>query len=455
MRGLYLSLSIAILSLFWGCEATLRVPSQPQVQIDKSLPKIELTQNGVVVEMNAIAFEWKPIKSSEVEGIKIYKSVAESNTSVLLATIPNRYATHYVDLDVKPDTKYSYYFRTFSGKRLSPKSKSIVLYSKPPLPSVAWIYARSALPRMAKVIWRPHTNEAVHTYIIERKTFPDDKWREIDRLNGRLQAEYIDTPLKDKHVYYYRVRVETFEGIRSTPSEIVKVVTKPLPPTVTGLKATIDLPRKIKLHWDKSNYKDFERYYLYRSPHKDGHYELIAKLYNNSFVDKVGKDGVEYFYKVSQKDSDGLESNKDDYIVMGATLPKPQPPKPKEARFDGSVIYVEWFKVDPRSKSYVVERTAKLGWFNKRVTRYKTKETSYVDRDIQPGVSYTYRIYALDEHGIPSLASEELKVEVKELKVLPKKAAKKPSKALKKPSKADASKGVVVSPIDDLELDTK
>ncbi|SFV51807.1 Putative fibronectin domain-containing lipoprotein [hydrothermal vent metagenome] len=445
--------------LFSGCNGAVALPSVGELKVDKKLPKVTLTQNGVVTEMNEIAFEWKPIKDSNVDGIKIYRKIGDKNSTQLLATVSNRYATHYVDLDVKPDTKYHYIFRTYRDDVVSAKSKKLTVYSKPPLPSVAWIYARDGLPRMAKLLWRPHQNQAVKYYIIERKSLDDKKWQEVAKLRGRLQAEYIDTNLKDRYTYRYRVRVKTFEGIVSTPSEIVKVVTKPLPPVITGLQATTDLPKKIFLTWNRSKYKDFERYYLYRAKRKDGRYELIAKLYNNHFTDMVGEDGVSYFYKISQKDIDGLESKKDNYIVMGATLPKPIAPTLQDAKFNGKEIYLKWYKTDPRSVSYVVERHAKTGWFDEKIKNFKTSKKEFIDRDIVAGTTYTYLVYAIDKYGIYSKPSNEVQVEVKELKVVPiKKIQKSLPKEKRKKSlslKKEESSVVVVPMEDDLSVESK
>jgi fibronectin type 3 domain-containing protein len=293
----------------------------------------------------------------------------------------------------------------------------------------------------------------VEYYIIERKTLEDDEWKKVARLRGRLQAEFIEEGLKDKNVYRYRVRVETFDGIVSTPSETVKVVTKPLPPQITGLQATTDLPKKIFLTWNKSNYKDFERYYLYRSDRKDGKYELIAKLYNNRFTDEIGKDGIKYFYKISQKDVDGLESKKDDFIVMGSTLPKPAAPTLKEAKFDGSRIVLEWFKTDPRSKSYIVERHAKTGWFDEKVERFKTTQKQFVDKNITPNTKYSYIVYAVDANGIVSEPSAEVSVDVKEVKMgaMPKQHTTQNS------PKTEQSKPQteVIAPVEGLDVDSQ
>ncbi len=458
MKRLYLSLLLSVsLLLLGGCSGTLPSPVAQVDKVDEHLPVIELTRNGLVVEMDEIAFEWKPINDPQVEGIKIYRSKGDAKERYLIATIPNRYSTHYVDLDVKPDTRYSYTFRTYKDDVVSLASKEIEVYSKPPLPSVAWVYARNGLPRMAKLLWRPHSNQSVKYYIVERKTLDQEEWEQIAKLKGRLQAEYIDEGLKDKYTYRYRIRVETFDGIVSTPSEIVKVVTKPLPPQITGLKATTDLPKRIELRWNKSNYKDFERYYLYRSKRKDGDFELIAKLYNNRFTDEVGEDGVKFFYKVSQKDIDGLESKKDDYVVMGATLPKPSAPTISEAKFDGSKITLKWFKVDPRSVEYIVQREAKTGWFDVKVEKFKTKKKYFVDTNLLPNTKYTYVVYAVDANGIVSKPSDEAEVEVTQLKagaaVAPASSSEATSqKASKQKSEKEETTTQVVSPVDGLDV---
>ncbi len=445
---LLIALSLSLTIIYSGCSGgSLQVPGITEFQVDSKLPAVELTKNGVVVEMNEIAFEWKPINDPNVEGVKIYRSSIDANATTLIATIENRYATHYVDLDVKPDEGYLYTLRTYRGDFVSAHPKKIKVYSKPPLNSVAWIYSRNGLPRMAKLLWRPHNNEAVKYYIVERKAIDEDKWNEVARLRGRLQAEYIDTGLKDRFTYRYRVRVETFDGIVSTPSEIVKVVTKPLPPQITGLQASTDLPRRIFLTWNKSHYKDFERYYLYRSKSKDGAYELIAKLYNNRFSDEIDEDGAKYFYKVSQKDIDGLES-KMEQIVMGSTLPKPAAPTISEAKFDGSKIVLKWFKVDPRSKKYIIKREAKSGWFDTKVDTFKTSKREFIDTDITPKTTYSYEVYAVDANGIKSLPSTKVEVEVSELKIAPSKAKK-----VQKSSKKENTQSQSVAPIE-LEMES-
>ncbi|MCD6433821.1 MAG: hypothetical protein J7L21_07250, partial [Sulfurimonas sp.] len=333
-------------------------------------------------------------------------------------TVEGRFSTHYLDKNIKPNTQYMYYFKTFSEKAESPQSKITTITSLPVLQSVSWIHSIADMPRSAKIIWRPHTNQKVKSYIVERKTLEDDKWEELSVIEGRLNAEFIDLELKDKHVYKYRIRVLTYDNIVSTPSEIVKVVTKALPNSVTGIMATKDLPKVIKLDWDKSKDKDFSRYFVYKSEDLDGSYELIAKLYNNTFKDEVGEDGKYFFYRVSSVDEDGLESKHKKLTIQGVTLSKPNAPAILEAILIGNKIELTWSRVDSRVKSYTIIKKYKKGWFDTITEEIEAiSTTKFTDSNIVPNATYFYQVYGVDEHSIKSDPSIEIRLKSKEVPV--------------------------------------
>ena len=452
-------LCTASLLLLSGCVSPAPSPKQQSVT-DSSLPVITLTKNGIIRDMKTVAFEWKSIQDPRVNAVYVYKrDFANKDSKKLdyLTTIDNRFQTHFVDSDNHPDGKYSYAFRVISKDAKGELSQVYTVHTLPVLQSVAWIHSIAGLPRMAKIIWRPHSSERVNRYIIERKTYDDDKWEEIETLNGRLNAEYIDSDLKDDHVYLYRVRVETFDDIISTPSEIVKVVTKALPQSITQIHVTKNLPKKILITWNKSDVKDFARYYLYRSDTKDGNYELIAKLYNNRFEDDINEDGKAYFYRVSVVDKDGLESQNDKHTVMGMTLPKPQAPSVVEAMQTNNEVKLTWNKNDARVEYYRVIRKHRDGWFNEASKKYDhITGTVFVDTNVKPDTTYTYTIYGVDANGIVSEPSTEVKVVTKESNTIidaPKeKTVEKEVKPEPVVEKKSSQTQEVISPVQDLDL---
>jgi len=411
----FYALSLLILS---GCGA--KPTPKKEAVIDSTLPIVELTQEGTVIDSNVVALEWKSIQDQRVKGIYIYKMSHDANKTEpeYYDTIKSRFITHYVDSKILPDTRYSYFFRTFSDDAESMDSKSKTLNSLPVLDSVSWIHALQDMPRSAKIIWRPHTNEKVKAYIIERQTLEETKWEVITTLKRRLSAEFIDTDLKDKYVYKYRVRVLTYDGIKSTPSQIVKVVTKALPKEVTNIRASRDLPRKIDITWDKTKTVDFKAYNVYRSISAVNGYKLIAKLSENFYSDMCDEDAKQYFYRVSVVDGDDLESKFENNSIQGLTLSKPNAPALVESKLINNKVKILWSKTDPRAVSYIVSKRYKKGWFEEIIEEFEgIKGSSFIDPNIEPNNIYFYKVYCLDKNGIKSEASIEVQLKSQKVEI--------------------------------------
>ena len=414
MKLLSLSTLFAVsLLILSGCQGISPIPKK-KVVIDSTLPIVTLTKDGIMRDMKTIAFEWNSIKDPRVEKIYVYKRIAGKQASNKLDyydTIDNRFKTHYLDAGDEPDTKYSYAFRVVSKDTQGKLSQTYDVSTLPVLQSVTWIHSIAGLPRSTKIIWRPHSDRRVQSYIIERKTFEDDKFKKIAKLKGRLNAEYIDENLADDAVYLYRIRVETYDDIVSTPSEIVKSVTKALPASVEYISASKDLPKMIKIDWSASKIKDFNKYYLYRATDIDSTFKLIAKLYNNTYTDKIDEDGKVYFYRVGVVDKDGLESEHDKNTIMGMTLPKPDAPVITGVKLIDSGVELSWKKTDPRIKSFNILRKHRTGWFKETTKEFKNiYENHFIDKNINPDSTYTYTIYGVDGNSIVSKPSTEVKI---------------------------------------------
>lgn len=446
----------ALLLTLSGCVASGPSPKD-KATIDTTLPVVTLTEHGKFVDMEAIGFEWKSVSDPRVEGIDVYKLTQTQDSKNELkhyTTIKDRFSTHFVDSDISPNTKYSYAFKTFSKDAQGRRSPVISVSSLPILTSVSWIYSQTGMPRTAKIIWRPHENESVKSYIIERKTLEENEWDELATVDGRLNAEYIDKDLKDNYVYQYRIRVKTYAGIVSQASKVVKVVTKALPTTVTNIQASVNLPKKIKIIWDKTNVQDFQFYYVYRSSRIDGNYELIATLHNPLFEDKIEKDGVSYFYRVSVVDKDGLESEHEKVSIQGMSLPKPTPPAVINANMVDNHVEIMWSQVDPRTASYIVVKKQKKGWFDKSEEEFTDiKSKKFIDTNIVDGSTYSYSVYAVDKFGLKSEPSIEINFTTKEPTEAIEASVVEPEKEVQVSKVIDAAPSQeIVSPVSDIDV---
>ncbi|MDD4854965.1 MAG: hypothetical protein PHQ22_09205 [Sulfuricurvum sp.] len=410
-RSLQYALSISLaLSLFSGC-APQPTPEK-KISIDPSLPVPSL--NGSLSDINTIAFEWKAITDPNVSGYNIYRSSpAESNQTLSrIATINSRFATHYVDEKLTPNTQYLYRF-TSSGKEYieSNGSEMMTVSTLPMIAPVSFFQSVGNMPRSAKLLWRPHPNTRINGYIIDRLNVNDQKWAEIKTIEGRLNAEYIDRDLKDGQVYYYRVRAITFDKLSTEPSETAKLVTKPLPAEVKNITATTNLPKAIALKWEASKLEDLSHYNIYRSASSNGNYEYRVKLTETTFTDTTKEDGEPFYYKITAVDKDGLESPMGSLITQGISLAKPHAPIAYDGKVYANGVDLQWTNDDPRVISYTVIKTTKISWINRESVEINNiKEFKFHDSSIKPNTGYIYEVMGVDKDGIRSLPTQGIEL---------------------------------------------
>ena len=370
--------------------------------------------------MTAVGFEWKMIPSADIEGYRLYRIRSGKAKGRLkrVAQIDDRYSSHYVDTGLKPGVEYLYQMSTYDAKGFeSRQSKPVSVKTLPMIPSVSFVRAIANLPNRIKIIWRPHQDLRVVSYVVERAHVTEpEKWKRLTVVKNRLSAEYIDKDLGEKEVYLYRIRVKLCNGLVSKPSTEVKAITKPLPKPPVDVKATTNLPHMIHLRWKASPTSDVVYYKVYRSPFAIGFYSYRAKTTNTFYDDKVSEDGKVYYYKISAVDKDGLESPLPKTPVYGKTLDKPSAPIITAAKISFNQAIITWEPGDSRADRYDVIRT---NWDDLRIKKKVYKNiygTKFVDKSMRPGIKYTYRIIEIDKNGLRSESSKpvELFISIKE-----------------------------------------
>lgn len=393
-----------------GCEKTLETPKEPVV--DASLPRVESIRT--LPGSTEVGFEWTPIYSAQIEGYYLYRQ--SGNSMKKIATIKDRYVSHYVDTELKPNTSYTYQMSTYSADKhesglsmatnvttTAPVAKTATLGS---IDSVSFINAISDLPARIKIIWRPHSVENVEYYIIERNEYKSTSWDEVGKVKGRLNAEYIDKDIKDNYVYRYRIKVKTSDGVVSKPSDMVEAHSKPLPRGITGVQATSNLPKKIIVTWNASTTSDFAYYKIYRSPTSSLFYSFYGKTVNTEFEDLINDNGKTYYYRVVAVDVDGLES-KQEGTISGMTLSALNPPVVSSAKYDGNSIYITWGG-DDNAVKYTITKEFEMAGKTQKQSFTGIFESNFIDQDTARGTEYKYKIIAIDKYGIASNPSDSV-----------------------------------------------
>ncbi|AJC87556.1 fibronectin type III domain-containing protein [Campylobacter insulaenigrae] len=398
MKKFHLTILSAAL-IFSACSTT----SLPKTaQINEGLPKISSIKS--IGDITSIAFEWEPLYDQNIAGFYIYRANSIGAPMELIAKINNKFQTHYTDTNLQPNTKYYYSMKTYNELgQISPEGVSIEAYTTRVIDPVPFAQAIVGLPNRVKIVWRPHPDFRVNSYIIERANMKDMKFKELARVKNRLSAEYIDDSLKPDESFQYRVVAQTYDGIKSAPSQVVESTTKALPPMVTNLTASKDLPKKIILNWDKIDYADFAYYKVYSGSNTFLPLSVIAKTAENTYEDVVDGVSQKRYYKISMVDKDGLESPLMNEAVEGITLGAPLAPSIILCAVEDDGIKVEWIDNDDRAREYIVKRS---GGGNSAVFK-EIKSKQLKDITALPGKIYSYEVIAIDANGIESKPSNK------------------------------------------------
>ena len=379
---------LALLAIFLlfitGC-----VKNKPAPKSNPNLPTVRNIK--AYPERSFIALKWDIIK--DIDGYYIERLDKDKKWKKLIK-IDNPYQTIYVDTNLDPSTTYIYRIATFKKNQFSLANK-IISKTLPTISQVIPLKSKPLKRGMIKILFRPHINERVKGYIVEKFDDKNIKWEQIATLEPRYNVEYIDSGLEDGKIYKYRLIAYTFDNLKSVPSHVIRVSTYPKPPIVMNIKATNNLPRKIIITWLPVNGAKYYKIYK-KGPFG---YKAIAKTSKIKYIDKIDKDGVVGFYKVtavtSYKTESLLEQTPE---VMGETL---SPPAKPLVSTNLTSLGVEFFisSPDERAIKYlIIKKEGVFGEEEKIVINSK----HFLDKKLKKGSSYTYNIYSIDKYGLIS-----------------------------------------------------
>ena len=389
-----LIISAATLIFITGCATNFITPKQP-LKSNPNLPTVKTFK--AYPDRNAIALYWSTVPN--MSGYYIQRYDFKHKRWIQIATIHNPYKSIYVDTHLKPAHIYEYKIATFDKKGTPSLSKEVTISTLPRLAPVVVLEAKPIVKGSIKIIFRPHPNERVDKYIIQRYNDQKAKWEDIATLKPRLNVEYIDSGLKDGKIYKYRIFAKSFDDIKSLPSKTIVVSTFPKPPVVLNIHATTDLPKKIVITF--SPVKNAAYYKIYISDTPNGDFEFYKTTKSTTFVDYIKKDGFIRYYKVTAVSPHKTESLLSDTpAVMGETLPKPATPLVSINKMGNEIEFI-FTSPDNRAKKYLIIRKENISLFKSIKKKFIANSNRFTDT-INPKHSYEYKIYEVDKYGLIS-----------------------------------------------------
>jgi fibronectin type 3 domain-containing protein len=404
----------ALLLLLSGCNnlnTNLNTPVKPK--INESVGVIDNATIKSLSDITSIAFEWQRVEDPRVIGYNFYRANMhkDGRRLKLVKSINNKYATHYLDRDLEPGTKYVYQISSRIANDIESRTTdAYVAKTLQRIVPVSFVQGLSELPKQIKIVWRPHPDQRIAYYRIQKFNTTINEWIRLKTVDGRLQAEYIDTGLSNNSEYKYKITAYTFNDVATQSSNVITAKTKPLPKDVTGLTASNNQPNKILLQWEPSTSSDVIRYEINRSIVKSFGYSKIKEVSNNtlSYSDSIDNNGKEYYYKVIAVDKDNLKSTDKVTPALGSTLIKPKKPSITLAQIQGNQAIINWIQGDNRAISYNIYKRTRLNFFEYKTTKFTDiQKLRFEDNDIISGVEYKYSIQANDEFGLMSDKTDE------------------------------------------------
>ncbi len=383
---------LIILLIMSGC-ATLNKPAP------KSNPNLPVVKTfKAYPDRNAIALFWSVVP--QMSGYYIQRFNAKNNKWEQIATIKDPYKSIYVDTGLKPAHIYKYKIATFDKNGIPSLAKEVDQATLPKLQPVVPLEAKPLTKGEVKVIFRPHPNERVYKYIIQRYNDKTTKWEDLATVKPRLNVEYIDKGLKDGKIYKYRIIAVTFDKLYSLPSNPIVVSTYPKPPVILKINASTDLPKKIKVTFSPVPNAVYYKIYISDIP-DNGSFSFYKKTNSTVFIDHINQDGVTRYYKVTAVSKHGTESILSDTpVAMGQTLPKPASPLVSTNRMGNTMEFI-FTSPDNRAVKYLIIRKESKSLFKSNTKKLIANSNRFTDT-INPKYSYKYQIYEIDRYGLIS-----------------------------------------------------
>ena len=324
---------------------------------------------------------WKPV--NDVDGYVIYRKQAGGTYyKISMVQLP-----YFNDSNLKVGIQYVYKvcsYKNVNGEKLmgaDSNEVTIKLLPKPALGLEAKVLNKNTVRLDWKGLYRNNGG-----YIIYRKTGNEN----FKYIGMSKDSAYFDDKAKLGEINFYRVYpYEMLNGKRVMGPSKEYTYAKPLPGTVSGIKAQATAASTVKLTWN--TVADADGYIIYRKI-GDGKFTYRYMVKGNSYIDTTAKTGEYNFYRIySYKNKNGkrILSLSNQYVYK---RPIASPVSNISVSKSGySALNLKWNEVTG-SDGYIIyhkdsnePRFTYLGM---------TSNTSYLDKQIFDDCYHFYRVYA-------------------------------------------------------------
>lgn len=363
--------------------------------------------------VRSITLNWDQHPDKDVTGYLIYRQDAPGAEFKKIGETKET-ATTYIDKGnhLKDGAEYHYAVSAYlkGGTVESPISQSAKATTFGPPETPQDFKASAGKFREVQLTWTPVKKEEIAGYELFRAA-EGKKPESIKKLSGRDVAAFTDKggafgSLKDNITYQYRITAYNVADVPSAQSDAVAGVTKPLPVKPASLSGASGEVKQTSLKWAANAEKDIKEYLVYRSTAADKGFSSAGSAKDSSFTAGKLDDGATYYFRVTAKDTDGLESEPSDTISI-STKPLPAAPGSPAASLGPDGIALSW---SPSPTGDVVKYNVYKKGFLGGSAAGTVTGTSFTVKEIKPDSSYSFFVTAVDATGLESKPSPVVEI---------------------------------------------
>ncbi len=340
--------------------------------------EIQLTTPVLVSAGNAaqgVNVSWNAVTGAD--GYYIYRKTADTSWK-RIASVYGGSTVKYTDTAAQSGTTYTYTVRAYKGSALSGYNGTGVSVKYLSAPVVSGV---SNSKTGMKVTW--NASAGAEGYWVFRKT-GSNTWRKAGYVEGGNKTSYIDQGAQAGLDYMYTVRAcsgSLMSAYIASPATYRRLEEPKITTLANGVQG-------VTIKW--SQVEGATGYYVFRKT-GNGAWKNLRTIQSGTtlqFSDKTAVSGTDYIYTVRAF----YGSFRSSYDAAGKSLKYLSKPVLSGAVNSGAGITVTWGKVNGAANYYVYRKTDGGSW--KRIATVGSGTVSYLDKNVQSGIAYTYTVRA-------------------------------------------------------------
>ncbi|MDD1770608.1 MAG: fibronectin type III domain-containing protein [Methanomassiliicoccales archaeon] len=346
---------------------------------------------------SSVHLEWSAPTNDGGAPIQTYK-VQRSTAGGAYSTIAQSSSTSCDDQSVQNGIAYQYKVSAVNsaGEGAASQAVSVTPATTPPAPSGLELVAGDAAVTMSWQAPSSNGGSAITSYLVYRGTSPSS----LVQISEVASNSTTDTTAANGVHYFYAVAARNSIGIGPMcPTADCTPIALPSQPT--NLVATASGPSIILSFTAPSSDggSAISGYVILRGTASGGETPIASVGAVSSYSDSSVVAGVTYFYKVAATNAVGTGAASNEASAMVARQSPPGTPAHLSGRYTNGVVQLSWITPSKSTgiTSYNVYRGTSFRNFVKIATVGPT--TTYNDANVVKGVTYYYRVSAINSAG--------------------------------------------------------